>query len=165
MMSPVIRNYRQRTRLEGYHPYSRRTSTPTPHPESPSSPLQSQNSSNDSLLSYYTAGSSQNPIDVDATNEDPQPEPGPRCERCNECGHHKDNCLTKMFKPRCARCGQYGHRKRQCDTPIRVAGYCNVCAWYGRSQGSCKHVRMSPAQVDRIRGNIPYDSDNWTSDE
>ena len=121
VLAPIIHNYRQRTRQSGFHPYSQRLLTPPTPPARYSLPPSSSNSSNESIYSAQTneTGASQNPIDVDNIDEtkNTQPKHESRCKRCDEEGHDRNSCNTKMFKPRCGRCKQHGHRKRHCDAP------------------------------------------------
>lgn len=186
-MRPVVRTYRRRTRRSGFCPYTRQPlaneilRTPTPFPPATSSSRSSQNSlpstnpsqssssggsSNSAPSPNMQPGSSAYPIDVDANPQsdihlDPITIKKPYVRSDED---------APRFKPTCARCGQFGHEKPNCDTKMRSFDWenCVVCAWRndrptvlhkGLRQRMCDHYDVSPVDIEKLRGNIPYDEE------
>lgn len=154
-VQPLVHDYRHRSRNvrfnQGRQPTVKKPRfrsqpyrKPTPFPSTTSS-----SSGSSSILSYETAGSSTNPINVDAIDEETLIIIRPR-----------DESLRPQFHPQCERCGRYGHEKPDCDTKMRSFNFCDICEWLGRRQRLCDHYDVTPMDIRRLRGDkIPYDHD------
>jgi hypothetical protein len=180
-MRPIVRTYRRRTRRSGFCPYTHQPlaneiiRTPTPFPPATSSSRSSRNpsqssSSDDSSSSspspYMQPGSSEYPINVDA-NPQPDIHLDPITMKKPYVRSDED---APRFKPTCARCGQFGHEKPDCDTKMRSFDWenCEICAWRnsgptaltkGLRQRMCDHYDVTPVDIKKLRGNIPYDEE------
>ena len=132
-LTPVVHTYRRNRRQQARQ--TRRPSTPyRPPPKSPSSSNTSRPSSNRSPTG--APGTSQNPIDVDDDFNN-----GTLANR----PYVRSESNRPRIKPKCERCGQHGHEKEDCGTPICSLRWCPHCQWKGKAQELCDHVDMSPA--------------------
>lgn len=159
-LQPIVHHHRRRTRASRFNPYTERPLSsrshiqrraPTPHPPSSSSSsksLSSKSSSNESVLSYYTTGTKQNPINVDISIQKPMTTGTSNVDE------------RKPPQPTCKRCGQTGHLRPDCDTRIRSFTHCDICDWMGRKQMLCDHYDISPVGFRKLRGNIPFDDND-----
>jgi hypothetical protein len=101
-ITPIVQDFRRRTRRSRFHPYAR---TPSP-PQTPScdDSIVPPTALSSRLSTYAEPGTRLNPIDVDA---DTREVPASRilCKRCHSYGHLHVKCPV----PLCSHCEQLGH--------------------------------------------------------
>jgi hypothetical protein len=151
---PTVQEYRRRP---SFHPYRRSSIPPTPpsfhnRVNTDTSPTQISTSHHiDINEEVNRLGSMTNIVFED---EEPGQQNGVEVVvlGAQAPGSKSNPIIIRDDKDVCARCNQEGHHQEDCGTPMRTFQHCSICAW--TKQKSCTHIDVSPAWLKELKANF-----------